>query len=261
MTSIRQAQSFTASRRQRGISMIELMFVIVLIAIILIASTRQYSKYKMKTNTAMISGSVQTIFDLLKRYYYLNCRTLSRDGDFAVTPTDFFNSGLITPEQYNKVVQDPFGRSNTTAYSFSLNHTLSDLPNPNPYISAAVTYWNWYTMIQFNFPSSVPAAQLPIYAEWLRPSDSSAGYRFNWDIEILGNLAQAGGRYSPISEDLMRFSITQTVPDCTGIDCSKQLYSQDYDASYKPADALQSCEAYEEQLQGKTTFDQRRGFR
>lgn len=233
-------------RWQYGIVMIEIIFVLVIIALTTLFAATRIPRYTLNSNVKTIQGSVQVLLDLLDRYYYSVCTdstaNLQRNtGQLTlVTPADFATRGLMTEVSYQAAVRDPFGRSAITVYTPQLQYQL------NTY-KTVVGYW--LAEVSYTFPADLEDTTLDIYRFKLNPNLVQDRV-FIWRQTVNTRTRRTGEVLSPQAEDLKRFSIQQYVPISTNVgkQASYKAYSEDYTPSYRPnlnGPAADSCEVYE----------------
>ena len=261
--------------RQAGLSLLETMLAIAVISIIMIFIVQRYSQYQIKANAAQIEGSAEVLFDMMNRYYLVKCRDLDSvrsSGDWsAVSAGDLVDAGIIASEQaLNLVIKDPYNATNPLAnYSMLIKYfptdTNSGLASPGSDAPAPQTYY-WKGSAQYHAVDAglTTDRKINTFGALMNVTDiDTSNLQFKWRHALTTGQRELSSKFSPITEDLERFSVQQYVPNsAVSSSSAQQQFDQDYDSTFQPSNTVDtvSCEVYEEQYANSNLFLQRRGI-
>jgi Tfp pilus assembly protein PilE len=119
------------THKQWGVSLLELMLVIVIAMIIILMSLRFYALYKKTGDIGLLESNVGQVMAALNEYYYANCNK----ADPAVTEvslSDLYQAGLLQNQLYN-----PWG-----TFFVKIINTSNDQTNPFYVLQVGVTIDN-----------------------------------------------------------------------------------------------------------------------
>jgi len=244
---------FIKKRSVAGVTIIEMSLVIVVISIIILFSIQRTNKYQIQSNANEISSSVKNLLDLMTRYYYQNCTTnaLTRVNGQATTLKErhFVNSDLISREQYQALIKDPFGRDSSDAYSSFLTYDWQSFLAASQLRTVYAGFW--IATVTYSFPASIDVNRIAGYQAYLDATSFDGHQTYTWKQVITTRTQNSGGVISPQAEDLKRFSIQQYLPDSSSNNSNSkagqnQIYTQDYDSGFRSENAINSCETLEE---------------
>jgi Tfp pilus assembly protein PilE len=117
------------ARNEAGVSLLELMLVIVIAAIIITLSIRYYAIFKKTGEVGLVESNVTQVMEALNIYYYQNCNNPSIT---ATSLPDLYQARLLEKKLYN-----PWG-----SYFVQIINTTSDTNNPMYVLQVGVTMDN-----------------------------------------------------------------------------------------------------------------------
>lgn len=202
--------------KQRGITNLEVMFILVIAAVIILVSVRQYNSHMFQKNVTIIDSSVKLLFTASQKYFYATCAdtTFSKADGTTINSVPFKTDTQFYPTYLSnkQVLQDPF---NSTLDNYSANILWNK------------TSSRWYIRIQYMFPSTMSQELVYTYAGALGAKiEGNQIVSWSQNITTRGKSSQAA--LSPLSSDIENYSKEQTV---------KQGYS-----NFKPASSKDPCD-------------------
>lgn len=179
----------------RGLTLLEIMLVLVLIAIITLMAFRTYRKTQFEQNIITLKGSVTLLQESLNRYFIANCGKIARDrSEQGISIENDLAPAFLENIQ---LIRNPFYlRAGPSFYSFHPSVRWSDEER------------NWILRVKVSFPEFMLPNQLGVIAGKTRPStviqddEKALVWHSTPDADSLS--ADVGNL--PLSDDLEQFS-------------------------------------------------------
>ncbi len=217
-------------KNNNGLTLLEIMLVLILIATITLMAFRTYRKATFKQHIIMLQGSVNVLQDSLNRYFMANCATLSRRSTGQVISID---SDLIPLYLQNKaLINNPFYLISEYGGvdGFELRIRWSNIER------------DWSLAVEAHFPEYMLQNQIAVIASETNPS-----LIMPHDEQMLVWLSRpdtgartSGLGNSPLSDDLEQFAREQYATDSMlGTGVSTDPEGRTYPCSILDRDYLQ----------------------
>lgn len=154
-----------ANKKIVGVTLIEIMLVLVIGAMILLFGFQQYASFRRDAEIRQLQNNVNTLFQGLARYYRANCMQ---------DPFNTARPGLIVAVSYNTLVKEGF---------------LPEKLSPNAYVQGSGADPNTAYILQFN-QLQVPTTGLPQRLQKLANStNANMGSIIIWQAQVAVNLS------------------------------------------------------------------------
>lgn len=222
-----------AMNRSSGITLIELMFSLAVIAVIFVVAFAHTQKATLQSNVGMIQGSVISLMNSLERYYYQNCQDPS---SLIVSDSD---TGDIHSISVRKLVD----------YGVNLD-TIGNPYAPPPQAKGGRNSFTMYIDQNVTHPDpTLPSSLYSILEVQVEFNPKMTDEMWNTLLGLLN--PSATGKIDDSSAKAMRWTelpVSQDVSGLSSLSAYYQLYAKDVysaDPDYQPASAAQPCASYE----------------
>lgn len=198
------------AKSSRGVSLLELMFVLAIMAIVALGGIRQYQRHILKRDILSVKNSVQILTFALNNYYLANCGNLTRQ-------LLILEPNILVPNYLPNLdnISNPLSNLGANAYTLTIN-TMSQTPETP-----------WKLAVNAHF-AGVSDVNFSAYTVRLNPSTSDlASKTMSW--EFLPGVDSTSVQ-SAMKASVDAFSVqqrpgkNQSAPSNTNLSCSAIEY-------------------------------------